>query len=188
MSIAEAIEKIRTSLDRVSAELDPWFEKSPALLDYRPERGWNAAQILEHVSLTNHFLLILIRKGTRKALERAERDGLPKDPGALTVDLERLDLIASHRSFRWERPAHMEPAGEKSMDEVRVLLHEQFGDCSACLEQLKNGEGTLYTTMMSVGGLGKIDVYQYLYFLCLHAERHLGQLQRVEAEYLASAG
>ncbi|AFH63706.1 DinB family protein [Paenibacillus caseinilyticus] len=188
MKIEAAVEKIRALLNRVSADLDPWFERSPALLDFRPGQGWSAAQILEHVSLTNHYLLILIRKGTRKALERAERGGLPADAGSLDVDLGRLDEIASHRSFHWERPAHMEPAGEKSPEEVRVLLQDQFRECAACLEQLKKGEGTLYTTMMSVNNLGKIDVYQYLYFLCLHAERHLGQLQRVEAEYLAAAG
>ncbi|AFC31371.1 hypothetical protein PM3016_4625 [Paenibacillus mucilaginosus 3016] len=97
------------------------------------------------------------------------------------------------RSRRTARSAGSVPLtwsrrGEKSPEEVRVLLQEQFRECAACLEQLKKGEGTLYTTMMSVNNLGKIDVYQYLYFLCLHAERHLGQLQRVEAEYLAAAG
>ena len=36
---------------------------------------------------------------------------------------------------------------------------------------------------MTVNDLGKIDVYQYLYFLAQHAKRHVGQMEKVEAEF-----
>ncbi|MFD2784716.1 hypothetical protein [Hymenobacter rubripertinctus] len=36
---------------------------------------------------------------------------------------------------------------------------------------------------MSVNGLGKIDVYEYRYFLAQHGQRHLTQLSQNAAEF-----
>lgn len=36
---------------------------------------------------------------------------------------------------------------------------------------------------MIVNNLGKIDVYQYIYFLSQHAQRHIAQMERNEGEY-----
>ena len=47
---------------------------------------------------------------------------------------------------------------------------------------MPNGEGVLYQTTMSVNNLGKIDVYEYIYFLARHAQRHLEQMERNERE------
>lgn len=35
---------------------------------------------------------------------------------------------------------------------------------------------------MSVNDLGKIDLYQWLYFLARHARRHVQQMQEVERQ------
>jgi hypothetical protein len=53
----------------------------------------------------------------------------------------------------------------------------------ACLDQLKNGEGVLHKTMMSVNKLGKIDVYHFIYFLVQHAKRHIGQMEKIKGEF-----
>jgi len=42
-----------------------------------------------------------------------------------------------------------------------------------------NGEGSLCKVRMSVNELGKIDLYQWLYFLAQHARRHLDQMEGV---------
>lgn len=36
---------------------------------------------------------------------------------------------------------------------------------------------------MTVNNLGKIDVYEYIYFLAQHGRRHLTQMQKNEEEY-----
>ena len=36
---------------------------------------------------------------------------------------------------------------------------------------------------MTVNDLGKIDVYQYIYFLVKHAERHIVQMLKIEQEF-----
>ena len=35
--------------------------------------------------------------------------------------------------------------------------------------------------------LGKIDLYQWLFFLAMHSRRHLAQLAAAEADFLAAA-
>jgi len=40
---------------------------------------------------------------------------------------------------------------------------------------------------MTVNALGKIDLYQWLFFLSQHARRHLQQLAAIEAEFSSRA-
>jgi len=98
-------------------------------------------------------------------------------------NLDRLAVIADPMAFRWIRPDHMEPTGQVPSDEVRALLREQRDECLALLDTLRNGEGLLVTVSMSVNGLGKMDLYQWLYFVAQHAKRHLVQLARNEANF-----
>src|SRR5437660_1369416 len=84
-------------------------------------------------------------------------------------------------SFGWVRPEHMEPTGVPSA-EVRSTLREQLGECLILLERLDGGVGAVCRVTMTVNELGKIDLYQWLYFLAQHARRHLQQLAAIEAE------
>ena len=63
-----------------------------------------------------------------------------------------------------------------------VKLNEKLNDCLHLLSQIENGEGVLHKTTMSVNGLGKIDVYHYMYFLVQHARRHLLQMENIQTE------
>lgn len=77
----------------------------------------------------------------------------------------------------------MEPTGNKLLAEVRHQLKEQVHQCLAILAKLSNGEGVLYKTTMSVNNLGKLDVYEYIYFLAQHARRHIMQMEKNEFEF-----
>lgn len=183
MKIAKTIEDIDRELTRITEEYEHWFQRSPEQLHFKPRTGWSTEQILEHVTLTNRFLLILIRKGASKAKERALKVDLAQAVADYEYNLQALDEIAKHKSFIWIRPEHMEPTGEKSVNEIKALLQEQMDECRDILRRLPNGEGILYKTTMSVNSLGKIDVYQYIYFLCQHAARHIVQMQVVRDEF-----
>ncbi|WP_167670240.1 DinB family protein [Paenibacillus tianmuensis] len=161
----------------------PWFDLSSELLSYKPSVGWSIEQILEHVTLTNHYLLILIRKGKKKAKDLSSKVDLNQAITNYQYSLGELEKIAVHKSFEWIRPEHMEPKGEKPLSEVKALLKEQINECKGILNEIPNGEGTLYKTTMTVNDLGKIDVYQYIYFLCQHAKRHISQMQNVQEEF-----
>jgi DinB superfamily len=179
----DVIQQIKTELEAVFLEIDKWFDEDVALVNYQPLNGsWSVSQVLHHIGLTNHFLHILIRKGTAKALKLAEAKGGWRFPEDYRLNTERLNIIGEHGAFIWHRPDHMEPAGLLNPGENRLLLQEQVNDCIFCLEQIPNGEGTLSTTTMTVNNLGKLDVYHYIYFLAQHAKRHLTQLEKIRLE------
>jgi hypothetical protein len=178
------LNKIKAELNDTFKEVNAWFDVSNNLLEYRPKSGgWTIKGVLKHISLTNYFLLILIKKGTRKAIELSHENDFSNQLINYKMDWGKLKTIGEHKSFEWNRPAHMEPTGNEDIDMVRKRLNEQLNECFDCLSQLKNGEGVLYKTAMTVNGLGKIDVYHYIYFLVQHAKRHLEQMKKVKSEY-----
>jgi len=187
MQIQNIIGEIRQTLVYVFDEIDTWFEKPEEVRMYQPQTGgWTIDQILEHISLTSHFLLILIDKGARKALDNRHKANLEAELAKYIFERDKLDEIGIHQSFEWIRPEHMEPAGQKTPAEIRYLIREQRQRCLNHLDQVPDGEGILYKTTMTVNNPGKIDVYEYIYFLAKHAERHITQMQRNEREYLTT--
>ncbi|MFY0674166.1 MAG: DinB family protein [Bacteroidia bacterium] len=175
---------IEAHLIQTHSKLFDWFNCDDKLKLYCPANGgWCISQVLEHVMLTSHFLLILIDKGRIKALKNVNAWSLEDELNSFHFDLEKLDEIGVHKSFSWTRPEHMEPKGEKAEIDIKLELIHQLTRCLTYLEELKNGEGLLNKTTMTVNELGKINVYEYIYFLSKHAERHLCQIEKVKEEY-----
>lgn len=184
MNIHNLINHIRNHLTTSFEEINLWFEKDNNVLDYIPENGgWNVRQILEHIYLTNYYLLILVKKGARKALKNIQHLDLETEKANYQFQKEKFDEIGTHLSFQWIRPEHMEPKGEYNLSEIQELIHLQYRQCIEILNQLPNGEGLLYKTTMTVNNLGKINVYEYIYFISLHAQRHMSQMKNNELEY-----
>ena len=178
------IADIRAFLIDTFSTIDTWFDKDADLRNYRPTNGgWTINEILEHVGLTNHFLIILIDKGTNKALQNIHKLDLQTELENYIFHRDKLTEVGLHKSFTWIRPEHMEPKGNKTLEEVRKQLKEQVTHCLHNLDRMKNGEGVLYKTTMTVNDLGKIDVYEYIYFLAQHGQRHVTQMQKNEAEF-----
>lgn len=181
------VQFVREALINNFRELDKWFQKDEALLDYKPSADqWNIREVLEHISLTNYFLLLTINKSTRRALER-KLDGLIIMPSRDYEDKLRQIEIVSSKSFGWVNPDHLEPGGDRELHEIRMLLKQQYAQCMYNLSLLKNGEGTMVKTMMTVNNLGKLDIYQYIFFLTKHIERHQAQMQELREQYEDSA-
>ncbi len=183
MSFERTIRVVRDALCAILAQVDAWFDQPEDLRRFRPSSGgWSVDQVLEHVTLTNRFLMLTLRKWARIAEHRASRgDPIPQGES----DLGRLDVIGERGSFGWVRPEHMEPTGAPSSVEVRAILRQQLGECLILLERIGGGIGALCRVTMTVNALGKIDLYQWLYFLAQHARRHLQQLAAIEAEFAA---
>ena len=180
------ITEISQRLATAFAQLDGWFAAPAALRGYHPAHGgWTVDEILEHVALTNHFLLILIEKGTTKALKNTHGLDLATELANRQSARARLDEISEPGAFKWMRPDHMAPQGLKTGAEVAATLQQQLQQCQSVLARLPNGEGVFARTTMSVNDLGKMDVYDFVYFLAKHAERHLAQIAAVVAEYAA---
>lgn len=185
MNIQTTISKIRQELIGAVAQLDSWFDKPEETLTAPTANGWTVAEVLEHVMLTNHFLLLLIEKGSTKCLKRAKDTNLQEVIKDYCFDYSGLDAISDPEAFTWENPAHMTPTGCKPLPEIRSELRDQLYRCLCLLDDLRNGEGVLVKTQMTVHNLGKLDIYQYLYFLVMHIRRHLRSLALRQENLLA---
>lgn len=178
------IAAVRGAIDGTFARLDDLCTRPAADLHHRPPyaAAWTMAEHLEHVSLVNHFLLLTIGKGVASALRRARSQPVP----AGESDLARLAPIADPGAFSWEPPGHMIPTGTQPINEVRTLLVSQHARCLALLGRMAAGEGRLCSFRMSVYNLGRLDMYQWLYFLARHGCWHLAFLQLRDAGGLDS--
>lgn len=185
MSHSSTVAAVRQSVTDVFRRVDDCFDWPADVRAFRPESGgWTIDEILEHVSLANHYLMVTWRKAVDTALRRvAEGESIPGGES----DLERLRPIGERGTFRWVRPAHMEPHGATPGNEVRARLRRQVEECLALLDRIPDGEGASFRLHMSVNGLGRIDLYEWLYFLVQHARRHLQQVAARRAE-CASGG
>lgn len=170
---------VRGAIDDSFARLDDLCAQPAEYLHHRPAYAdaWSVAEHLEHVSLVNHFLLLTIGKGVATAVRRARTRPVP--PGV--SDLVLLAIIADPAAFPWEPPGHMLPTGARPVTEVRALLTSQHGECLGLLERMGAGEGKLCSFRMSVAGRGKLDMYQWLYFLTRHGCWHLEFLAQRDA-------
>ncbi len=184
MNIDEIIAAIQLRLIEVRSGLTTWFREDASILNYKPKNGgWSGIQILEHITLTSHFLLLIIDKATAKAVRRAVTENIVEDWNNYELIPRALAEVGIHKSFAWIRPEHMEPTGNVSLDDIENMMMEQFDRCDGNLSMLTHGEGILCKTTMTVNGIGKLDVYQYIFFLILHAERHMIQLEVNRREF-----
>lgn len=177
MPYLQTIQRVTTELNSTFDQLDRFFDVPIVVRRYAPSADvWCIDQILEHITLTNHFLMLTLRRSATIALRRAKTQTIPEGES----DLDKIVRISQPDAFAWIRPEHMEPTGEKLSDEVRVLLRRQQQVCLSILAQVPAGEGSLHTVRMSVQALGKLDMYQWLYFLVQHARRHITEMERLE--------
>lgn len=185
MKIDTILTNLKRDVIRTFAVVDEWFDKDDVLHRYKPPSGgWSTAEVLEHVMLTSHYLLVLIDRGTRKCINLADEQTLADALRDYSFIHPGLEAIGERKSFVWERPQRLEPTGTKALAEVRQALRDQLDRCLCTLELLPNGEGVLHKTMMTVNDLGELDVYQYIYFVSLHAKRHVKQMKAIEEEFI----
>ena len=186
MNLQTYIQTIQIHLIQTHSEVLKWFDIDENIKHYRPKNnGWTIAEILEHIALTSHFLMILIDKSAAKAVRNTKQLSLTDLMENFDFDLSKIDAIGQHKSFEWIRPEHMEPKGEKSELEIKKELIHQLNRSLNHLENFNNGEGLLHKTTMTVNDLGKLNVYEYIYFLSKHAERHIQQMKVNKQAFLA---
>ena len=177
-AFSQTINTVRAALTEIFDELDMWFDIPLDVRAFKPAPDeWSIDENLEHITLTSHFLMKVIRKGIERSLIRAQSRAIE----GTESDLERMADVGIADSFVWHRPEHMIPTGAKPMNEIRHMMRQQQRECLEFLDNMPNGEGSLYQVRMSVKNLGKIDMYQWLYFVALHAKRHITQIERTYA-------
>jgi len=63
MPYERTIATVRQALRDIFAEMDAWFDRPETVRQFEPASGgWSVNEVLEHVTLTNHFLMLTLRK------------------------------------------------------------------------------------------------------------------------------
>lgn len=180
MSFAAMIERIRTELNSVFDQLDAYFGLPDELRQTHPATNeWSIDEILEHITLTNYFLMLTLRASLDTVQKRSKTQMVESSES----DLDSIVKIGDPDAFGWIRPEHMEPSRLKPMSEIRATMAAQRIECLTILDQIPNGEGSLHKVSMSVQSLGKLDMYQWLYFLVQHAKRHTVEIERIQQRF-----
>jgi hypothetical protein len=176
MPYVETVKRIKSELNQTFDQLDSYFDLQPSLRQIHPAQNeWSIDEILEHITLTSHFLMLTLESSLNTALRRSKTTVIEDTES----DLDAIIRISDPDAFAWVRPEHMEPTRLKPMTEVRKTMREQRDECLSVLDQIGNGEGSLHKVRMSVQNLGKLDMYQWLYFLVQHAKRHTVEIERI---------
>lgn len=91
MYIFRLIQNIKTHLKLSFDGVNKWFDKDKETLNFQPSNGgWTVQQILEHIYLTNFYLLILIEKGAKKAMRNYQNLDLSLEIKNYNLDKESL--------------------------------------------------------------------------------------------------
>jgi hypothetical protein len=174
MTKTETEKFLRAEIDEVFSIAEKYYESlSGTPAPPVPEGEWDHGLTLEHIYLVNHYLLILIEKMAAKARRAAETNSISQAEDYSLIS-PPLKEIADPASFEWEAPAHMEPTGNMTPEESLARIREQKCRLLEVLDSLPDGAGVGVKMMMSVNSIGRIDLYQYIYFLLQHIRRHIG--------------
>lgn len=180
MPFENIVERVKTDLNATFGRLDTFFELPETLRQQPPAQDeWCIDEILEHITLTNHFLMITLKQSLTKVLRRAQEQGIPNDES----QLDKIIIVSDPDAFGWIRPEHMEPTRTISSDDVRKKMRIQKEECLEILYQIRHGEGALHRVRMSVQDLGKLNMYEWMYFLVQHARRHIVEIERICEAY-----
>lgn len=182
MDIFRLVQDIKTHLKLSFDEVDKWFEKDEKTLNALPANGVGRFNRFWNIFTLPTFICSFSLKKDQKAMRNYLELDLNSEIKNYSFDNEKFEKVGEHGAFEWIRPEHMEPKGELSLSEIRNLMSQQYDQCLSYLDLMKNGEGLLCKTTMTVNGLGKINGYEYIYFLSLHAQRHLTQMRKNESE------
>lgn len=169
------VQDLTLALERDFRALAPWLDVPEPAWSRRPHpAAWSVAEVLEHVTLTNRYLLLLVDKLHARCRRRLDA-GQPaaQEP----PDLELLERLAT-RELRWRHPAHMTPTGAARRDELACALEAQRERCLQVARGLPAGGGSLASARFSVVD-ARLDLYQYLRVIGLHLARHRRQLERL---------
>jgi hypothetical protein len=168
----ERSRELASALESVRAELRSPRER---LVFRSAPDAWTNLEIGEHVALVDRYLLILADKIAKKSSARRARGERPADQPSRIDHLEKL----ASRDFRWPAPEHMRPTGHASPAEIDAELAAQIERGACLLAAMPEGEGSLHTIRMSVVGADdKLDLYQFLCVIELHARRHARAMRR----------
>lgn len=169
--IFETIDETRERLYRRAEGL------SPSQLNTRPNPdAWSVAEILEHVTLVEGRLLgmlkILLTKA-EGASAKASSSPVEMQPFSLEQYLERA------RNEKYKAPETAHPSGKVSLADSLLKMRQAREELHGLVSRIEALD--LSSAAYPHPAFGPLNFYQWLAFIGIHDERHLGQIEKVLA-------
>ena len=135
------------------------------------EGGWTVAQIVEHLSIAEPG----ITRAIEGLLARTEGDG-----GAARKPFTpfSLDEYAEQARGKIEAPEFLRPTG-LPLSQAVTRLKESRTALKALRPRFQSAD---YSRLLKHPAFGMLNAAQWLAFLGMHEQRHLGQIERILGE------
>jgi hypothetical protein len=152
------------------------------LREARPtENAWSVAEILEHLSRVEKGIakLVALKVGEMQTMPEPPREA----PEMVPLALEKFDHLTD-RGFYIEAPERVLPKGEMSAEAARAVLLETRG---ILLDQLHASDGLALSGVLHPHpAFGPLNLYEWVYFIGGHEQRHTEQVREVAAHFAAT--
>lgn len=142
-----------------------------------PDR-WSVAECAEHLTESETFLRGLLSSTLAKSpVDEAKREARRKDRDAMDA---KVPAMISDRSQKAQAPEPLRPTGKLgSQAQVIDTFRQRRDETIAMVEQTKED---LRGRFFALGGAMEIDLYQMLFMISGHTERHVKQMREVMAD------
>ena len=170
------LEEIFAAKEKALAEIElSTLKLSVAQLGFRPAQGgWSIENVLEHLALVEGPLVRLITTLTDKAAAAAG----PNPPlHSFEVSLE--PYLEQSRKEKYATREKFEPTGNTRAADSLEILHNVQGELLSLRPRLLSVDPTLVRFPHWI--FGPLDLAQWLAFVGVHEERHLGQINAIIA-------
>jgi hypothetical protein len=135
-----------------------------------PDR-WSPAEIVEHLALTEDFLMGMIK-------DKVMKSPVSREPRELRAMEDKILGVVADRTFTAKAPEPVTPTGKFGSPQkaLEALIERR----ARTIEYLKNTPDL--RAHVADSPLGKADGYQMLLFISAHTERHTKQLLEAKAD------
>lgn len=142
-----------------------------------PDR-WSVGECAEHLAESETFLRgILMNTLAKSPVDEAKRAARQKDRDAMDL---KVPAMISDRSQKAQAPEPLRPAGKLGAQaQVVDTFRQRRDETIAMTEQTKDD---LRGRFFSLGQTMEIDLYQMLFMISGHTERHVKQMREVMAD------
>jgi hypothetical protein len=134
-------------------------------LHFKPEGKWSILEIAEHILIAERTVNIILYKNTDSKSIRSENYGY-----------EKLNhILVDKRSSKIQAPDSFQPKGKlKSVDEFETALKNMRATLQ---NNIESGKLVVDDRTFKHPVLGEMTVKDWLYFIPLHASRHIDQIR-----------
>lgn len=171
-SVAQIFETIDETRQRL-------YQSVESLTDERANaqpapNAWSVAGIVEHLTIMEDRLLRMLKVMLTKA------EGASTQPNGDAVEIEHFSLgqfIERSRNEKYTAPEAVRPSGTAPLNELLARMRNSRAELHTLQPRIEATDLSTVTYPHPV--FGPLNFYQWLAFIGIHEERHLGQIKSV---------